>query len=393
MPPKKIKNLNIESDITICTKQTKGVSNANVADKPKVAQAPQRMYWFLTWNNYPKDYLEIIKLAFEGKEWFSHGVFQQERGENGTPHIQGVFFLKDKRRPTAFKFGKLKPIFLKEDEDDDKCCIINVEELSKKEGYVGVPWWKPVRSSAKRVIEYCTKEDTRDGETTRIGKWPRVLDLVTPDRPFQIYIINEIINKRADNRLIYWFYSENGEMGKSQFCKWICEKYDHIFIDEGKKADLMCCVMADPELLKVDNLVVLIDVPRQNGNKVSYKSLESIKNGLIFSPKYESRSARFNSPHIIVFANEPPDIDTMSIDRWRIYEIFDDYTFEYVEIDVDLYKKLHPRKEVAANPFFMRSRDPIKAADMVRQQRIVSRPGMMGDSIFSTTSEDTSPLG
>ncbi len=332
----------------------------------------------MTWNNYPENYIDIVKKAFEEKTWFSHGVFKQKKGKEGTMHIQGVFSLKEKQRPTAFKFGKLKCGVFEDDEWTE-------EEDIKKCVNESVPWWRPVND--EKVIAYCGKLEISEGEITRMGKWPRELELITPDRPYQIFIINEIISKRADDRLVYWFYNKRGNVGKSEFCKWICEKYDHIFINDGE-ADIMCCVMADPELLKVDNLVVLIDLPREDGNKVSYKSLESIKNGLIFSPKYESRSARFNSPHIIVFAIEPPDIDTMSIDRWRIYEIFDDYTFEYVEIDVDLYKKLHPKKVIAVNPFFNRSLDPVKAAEMVRQQGICSRSRMVGDSIFSTTSED-----
>jgi len=66
---------------------------------------------------------------------------------------------------------------------------------------------------------------------------------------------------------------------------------------------------------------VIFDVPRDNGNKISYKSVESIKNGMIYSPKYESKYKLFNSPHIIIFANEPPQLEKLSIDRWVVKEI------------------------------------------------------------------------
>ena len=65
------------------------------------------------------------------------------------------------------------------------------------------------------------------------------------------------------------------------------------------------------------NLVVF-DLPRNNGNKISYSALESIKNGLIVNTKYETGSKLFNSPHIIVFSNMQPDVTAMSGDRWVI---------------------------------------------------------------------------
>ncbi len=30
---------------------------------------------------------------------------------------------------------------------------------------------------------------------------------------------------------------------------------------------------------------------------------------------------RYNSPHVIVFANRPPDLSDMSADRWRVYNM------------------------------------------------------------------------
>lgn len=69
--------------------------------------------------------------------------------------------------------------------------------------------------------------------------------------------------------------------------------------------------------------VVFMDVPRRQGNKINYNALESLKNGLFFSTKYESGMVRCAVPHIVVFANSPPDEGALSADRWDIHEIKD----------------------------------------------------------------------
>lgn len=54
---------------------------------------------------------------------------------------------------------------------------------------------------------------------------------------------------------------------------------------------------------------------------VNYGALESSKNGHVFSGKYESGSKAFNKPHVICFANAPPDLESMSKDRWNVVHI------------------------------------------------------------------------
>jgi len=54
---------------------------------------------------------------------------------------------------------------------------------------------------------------------------------------------------------------------------------------------------------------------------VSYEAIESIKDGIFFGGKYESKMVMFNSPHIIVFANFKPDTEKMMKDRWKIEDL------------------------------------------------------------------------
>jgi len=128
----------------------------------------------------------------------------------------------------------------------------------------------------------------------------------------------ELIGTEPDDRKVHWYWSEAGAIGKSQFAKYLVARHDCLFFEEGKKADIMHLIFEAPEE-RLERII--IDVPRDNGNNVSYKAIESIKNGMIYSSKYEGGYKLFNSPHIIVFANEPPQEERLSSDRWVIKQI------------------------------------------------------------------------
>jgi len=68
--------------------------------------------------------------------------------------------------------------------------------------------------------------------------------------------------------------------------------------------------------------IILVDCPRSQQDYLNYGALEQIKTGLIFSGKYEGTQLVFNCPHVIVFANAPPqNLDCFSSDRWNIVNI------------------------------------------------------------------------
>ena len=53
-----------------------------------------------------------------------------------------------------------------------------------------------------------------------------------------------------------------------------------------------------------------------------FSSIESLKNGLLFSGKYESGQLVTPNPHVIIFSNWlPPNPRKLSRDRWNIFRI------------------------------------------------------------------------
>ena len=273
------------------TNRDEGGNTINPPQSKKPIQSVQSKHLCFTFNNYDRDEIIILQKVFS--ELCFMYAFQEETGPgteecpNGTPHLQGVISLHKRARWSEFG-------------------------LSKK-----IHWEKTIDVKASYL--YCTKISTRTGEIfLKNYTVPKVLQLCIPDKPWQLEIL-DLIKSTPDNRKVYWYWSVAGGLGKSQFCKYLLAKHNCVFIDEGKKGDIMNCVYNQD--MDRDNVIVVFDVPRENGNKVSYKSIESIKNGMIFNSKYETGYKLFNSPHVVVFANEPPDKKCLSTDRWVIKQL------------------------------------------------------------------------
>jgi hypothetical protein len=85
----------------------------------------------------------------------------------------------------------------------------------------------------------------------------------------------------------------------------------------GKSNDMYHTISKFPN----KNEVFIVDCPRSMQDYINYGAIEQIKNGLIFSGKYEGAQLVFNCPHVICFANVAPEIEKMSADRWGIHHI------------------------------------------------------------------------
>lgn len=263
----------------------------NTITKSPKKQVNKAKNWVFTFNNYNSEDLGLIVPVFDEKcqKW----IFQEETGENGTPHLQGCIFLKEKMRPSELK-------------------------LSKK------IHWELMKGTEMEAIKYCSKNETRTGQIFKSNNIiiPRPLKIIEKLRPFQ-KSLEDIILTEPDDRTIIWIYDKRGNIGKSAFARYLIHKYNVLYITEGKKADILN--LTYNYVLNFELNCVVLDVPRANENNVSYKSLEEIKNGMICNTKYETGMKLINPPHIIVFCNSEPDIEQFTSDRWKIFEIDENY--------------------------------------------------------------------
>lgn len=71
----------------------------------------------------------------------------------------------------------------------------------------------------------------------------------------------------------------------------------------------------------------IFDIPRCDtikDKKQMWKAIEQIKNGCLYDGRYAPRKEWIDPPKILVFANEDPPVEYLSMDRWRVYYIVGD---------------------------------------------------------------------
>ncbi|QGF19386.1 replication associated protein [Antarctic virus COCH21_111] len=138
------------------------------------------------------------------------------------------------------------------------------------------------------------------------------LELDEPDRAWQQEIL-AIFDTKPDKRTIYWYWEPDGNAGKTCFAKYVCATRKALYVN-GKEGDILYA--AAEKKVKI----VIVDVKKSQSD-VPYSAIESLKNGIFFSGKYESKDVLRNSPHVVVFSNRLPELEFLSKDRWVVRRI------------------------------------------------------------------------
>lgn len=256
---------------------------------PKVkSQISPAKNWCFTLNNYlESDINEIIKVCSNSS---TNYIFQEEMGENGTKHLQGYVEFNTKKRPMS--------VF------DNKSIH-----------------WEKRKGTKQQNINYCSKSDTNNGKMYTNFRLPKPIKMVDKLYKWQ-ETIKEILLQEPDDRTVYWIHEPSGNIGKSLFCKYMALKHGAIVLS-GKANDMKYGIIQYKIKNDVYPEIILIDIPRNVNNFLSYTGIEEIKNGCFFSAKYECDMVIMNSPHIVCFSNEEPDYSSFSLDRWKIAKVED----------------------------------------------------------------------
>lgn len=277
--------------------RAKGESGNTESLSPGVKkQGNQCKRWaFTTWIRGGEDTIEpearrlrALLLTFSKTFCFS----AERCGTTGRLHFQGRVVLNQKKRLTELKklWGDDSHFSVERNED------AHIKYVKKDETHIAGPWTE--QAKLRNTLEY-----------EELYTWQKT--------------VVDFCKNYADDRTVNWYWEENGKVGKSALARYFIDNFKEcLYVDGGRKEDIAQYV-ATSGIRNWDNPIILFNIPRQK-TTISYSAIEALKDGMIFSPKYESGMIRFNSPHIIVFANFEPDekqLALMSADRWLITKV------------------------------------------------------------------------
>lgn len=282
---------------------------------------------FFTLNNPPEGW------RLKETDVMKGGIYQIEKGEEGTPHVQGVVFFK-KRLAWNIAKGLISPDAHIEPVKSAKHAVAY---CSKVETRIDGPWkfgefpspgTRSDLEDVKTAIKNgSTKRDLMEEFSMQVAKYPRFIQeyvgivkaknvsIVSPDalvHTWQKDLIG-IMEGTPDRRLVHWYWSDEGCTGKSLMATYLQDHKNAFVIDIAKTSDVAYAYSYEK--------IVVFDMPRMTEESIFnhiYYLVECFKNGRIFSAKYESQVKRFDPPHVVVFANSRPDTSKLSSDRWNI---------------------------------------------------------------------------
>lgn len=247
--------------------------------------------WCMTINNPTKDEDKTIEKEMEARGY--KYIIGNEVGKEGTPHLQIYIEAKN-----AIAFDTLKRRYPR-------------AHIEKAKG------------TGMQNLAYCSKEGQFKTNIKKIVPMKETILKIYENVEWHDWqhMILKTIETVPDDRTINWIVDIEGAAGKSFLCKYIYCKHEGVIIAEGKRSDVYNQILTLMQNSEFIPKIILIDVPRHNMEYFNYGTLERIKDGLIYSGKYEGGICVFPSPHVFVFANFEPDESKYTNDRWNIIRL------------------------------------------------------------------------
>ena len=136
----------------------------------------------------------------------------------------------------------------------------------------------------------------------------------------------DIVNEPPSPRKIYWIWSHAGNVGKSWMVRMLVCTKGATVLTGGKKIDMAYIFAQNPTGIVVFDLPRTAEIgtnefERRHYLDGLYSLAEELKNGILVSGKYESKTVVFKVPHVIFFANFEPDKTKWSKGRYFVQNI------------------------------------------------------------------------
>lgn len=270
--------------------------------------------WEFTWNSENTESWvgpspEIFKEHLENN--FEQWCFQLER--ESRHHFQGHLKLQGGRKEV--KNTILHMLGLVNNNDIKQLTVSPASNngittggaafYCMKPGAIDGPWCDE-NHSFKKKVKYTGK------------------DLACMENPFpwQQVVIDWIKESPEDDRTIKWICNPRGCERKSKLMKYLCfnkNEFDCTRLGLGTATQLKEAACA-----KGAHRCWLVDLPRVAGNQESrrdlFSALEEIKNGWVETYMHgKPKELWMEPPHVIIMANDMPDLTFCSPDRWNVF--------------------------------------------------------------------------
>lgn len=244
-------------------------------------------------------------------EWGKYWLFQGETSDNGYKHWQGIISLKKPLRPSA--------------------AANTIRKYTWCPGYIAVHHYEANEQTAKSVDDfragYATKIQTRtEGPYASDDPLPAVLPDCY-DLGGKLNILQEDIIycwKGLVMRDILFVHGTKGCCGKSCLAQWMARTMPNIILVPPSMAsseDMIqwICDMI-PKHRQNEPWTVIMDIPRGLRGEESWRkwmsTIEMVAGGWVYDKRY-SGEQRFVFPiKAIVFSNEEPKGDNLTVDRF-----------------------------------------------------------------------------
>lgn len=325
--------------------------------------------WCFTSFNMDIEWEQINIEQIDNKNNIKYIIYQGEHCKDGKKHIQGFIQLKDRKEMTYIKKllgdktlhlepmrgtaeqaqlyctkdyidseGIKKDIWLEQIEygeidttksgtrtdlitlrnkiiDGESINSILMHTDDNKEIHNLLQYNKPLKELEQNIKQQIIKDNLI--EEYKDVKW----------ETFQQDIIN-IVNEKPDGRTINWIWEETGKIGKSYIGDYLVATKNAFHITGGKKADILYAYEGQE--------TIIIDLPRDNTEdkeqqKYIYNIIETLLGRVYLNTKYQSKMMYKPKAHIIIFANNYPDIKTLSQDRWNITDLNNIKQYGYIQ--------------------------------------------------------------
>lgn len=287
----------------------------------------------ITHNNYTATDLQHYRDEFTKSDVVYAVLGQEVAPTTGTRHLQGYVCFNSRKRIGAvrsrFPGAHIEVARATAEQNRDYCtkdgdftefgCFAEVPFQGKRTDLDKFKQWLTEQT------EWPTDSHIALNFPTLYIRYPRILELRNLLYPppkletdeyregWQSDLASELEDAPVDDRKITFYVDEEGGTGKSWFCrKFFTDNPKVQLFSVGKRDDIA-------HAIDITTRVFLFNIPRQQMQYLQYGLLESIKDRVIFSPKYCSKTKfLLSKPHVVVFCNEHPDEEKLSADRFDI---------------------------------------------------------------------------